>query len=99
MLIRIVKTAIGILLLPVAVAVSIAFIGQLGQIEKLQGISAYFLNGVIIYLIIHLAIFKPNYFYVFAHETAHALATFICGGAGAVVSSLWPRGRRLNHQV
>jgi len=62
------------------VAVSIAFTGQLGQIEEFEGLPAYFLNGVVIYLIIHLVLYKPNYFYVLGHEIAHALATFVCGG-------------------
>ena len=80
MIIRIIKVLVGILLLPVAVAVSTAFAGQLSQIEKLADLSTYFLKGVGIYLIMHLALYKPNYFYVLGHEIAHALATFICGG-------------------
>ena len=80
MLIRIIKVLIGILLLPVAVAASTAFAGQLSGIEEFQGSPAYFLNGAVIYLIMHLVLYKPNYFYVLGHEIAHALATFICGG-------------------
>ena len=80
MVIRIFKVLIGILLLPVAVAASTAFSGQLSQIQQLQGLSSYFLKGVMIYLIMHLVLYKPNYFYVLGHEVAHALATFICGG-------------------
>ena len=80
MAVRVFKVLIGILLLPVAVAVSAAFSGQLGQIQEIQGISRYFLNGVVIYLIMHLVLYKPNYFYVLGHEIAHALATFLCGG-------------------
>ncbi len=80
MVIRIIKVLIGIFLLPVTVATSIAFAGQLGQIQNLEGLSTYFLKGVVIYLITHLVLYKPNYFYVLGHEVAHALATFICGG-------------------
>ena len=92
MVIRTIKVIVGILLLPVALAITSAFAAQLGQlqIEKLQGLPAYFLKGVIIYLIIHLILLKPNYLYVLGHEIAHALATFICGGR---VSSFSVSGR------
>lgn len=80
MIIRIVKVLIGILLLPLTVACSRALAVQLSQIENLIGLPAYFLNGVFIYLIMHLVLYQPKYFYVLGHELAHALATFICGG-------------------
>lgn len=80
MVIRIFKVLIGILLLPVALAETLAFTGQLTQMQQLEGLSTYFLKGVIIYLIMHLILYKPNYFYVLGHEIAHALATLICGG-------------------
>lgn len=80
MLIRIFKALIGILLLPVAVATSLAFSGQLSQVKSFEGLPGYFLKGVAIYLIMHLVLYKPNYFYVLGHEIAHAIATFICGG-------------------
>jgi hypothetical protein len=80
LVVRIFKVLIGILLLPVAVAASIAFAAQLSGIEELRGLPQYFLNGVIIYLIMHLLLYKPNYFYVLGHEIAHTLAAFICGG-------------------
>lgn len=80
MLIRISKVLIGILFLPVIAAQSAAFAGQLGRIQQFQGLPLYFLKGVIAYLIIHLVLYKPNYFYVLGHEVAHALATFICRG-------------------
>jgi len=79
-IIRIVKVLVGILLFPVGVSTTVALAGQLGLIEGLQGLSSYFLKGVIIYLAIHLILYKPNYFYVLGHEIAHALAAFICGG-------------------
>jgi len=80
MIIRVIKVLIGIFLLPLTLAASIAFAGQLNQIQKLSGDPAYFLKGIIIYLIMHLALYKPNYLYVLGHEVAHSLATFICGG-------------------
>ena len=90
MLLRIIKVLIGILLLPVTVAVTLAFSGQLSQIQEFQGLAGYFLKGVIIYLIMHLILYKPNYFYVLGHEIAHALATLVCGGR---VSSFSVSGR------
>ncbi|NQS99560.1 MAG: M50 family metallopeptidase [Candidatus Omnitrophica bacterium] len=80
MIIRVFKVLIGIALLPITVAATIAFSSQLAQIQQIQGLAAYFLKGVIIYLVMHLVLYKPNYFYVLGHELAHALATFLCGG-------------------
>ncbi len=80
MIVRIFKVIIGTLLLPVAVAQTLAFAGQLSQVQEFAGLASYFLKGVVLYLIMHLILYKPNYFYVFGHEIAHALATFICGG-------------------
>ncbi|MBU4140504.1 MAG: hypothetical protein KKA80_01235 [Candidatus Omnitrophica bacterium] len=80
MVIRIFKVLLGILLLPVAVAQTLAFFGQLSRIQDFQGLPGYFLRGAGIYLIMHLVLYKPNYFYVLGHEIAHSLATFICGG-------------------
>lgn len=80
MIIRIVKVLIGILLLPVSVAATKAFTGQLAQVGQIQGPASYFLYGVVIYLIVHLVLQKPNFLYVYGHEVAHAIATLICGG-------------------
>ncbi len=80
MVIRVIKVLIGIALLPLILAVSFAFAGQLNQIQQLSGSPGYFLKGVVIYLIMHLTLYKPNYFYVFGHELAHSLAALICGG-------------------
>ena len=80
MIVRIFKVLIGVVLLPVTVAASIGFAGQLSQVQNLEGLSTFFLKGVVIYLIMHLVLYKPSYFYVLGHEIAHALATLICGG-------------------
>ncbi|MFN7170525.1 MAG: M50 family metallopeptidase, partial [Candidatus Omnitrophota bacterium] len=39
-----------------------------------------FLWGVILYLIIHLFIFKPQRIYVFSHEMVHAFFSWLSGG-------------------
>ena len=80
MIIRIIKVLIGVFLLPVAVATTLAFTGELTQIQQIEGLASYFLKGVVIYLVMHLVLYKPNYFYVLGHEITHALATLICGG-------------------
>jgi len=86
MVIRIFKVTIGILLIPVTVALTQSFSEQLKLITQFQGMPAYFLKGVIIYLIMHLVLLKPNYLYVLGHETAHAIATLLCGGRVASFS-------------
>ncbi|MFH1046412.1 MAG: hypothetical protein V1727_05545 [Candidatus Omnitrophota bacterium] len=80
MIASIFKTIVGILLLPVSLAATKAFAVELGQIKQLDGSAEYFLNGVLIYLVIHLVLHKPDFFYVFGHEVAHALAALLCGG-------------------
>jgi len=77
---RIVKVLVGILLLPIVISASVVFAEALGNIQHIQGFSGYFLKGVIFYLVMHLVLFKPSYFYVLGHEAAHALAALICGG-------------------
>ena len=87
---RIAKVLIGIFLFPVAIAATFAFSQELATIKELHTLSAYFLKGVVIYLIMHLVLYKPSYFYVLGHELAHAIATLICGGK---VNSIHVSGR------
>lgn len=96
MVIRVIKLIVGILLIPVAVTVTSAFAAQLGRIQEFERLPVYFLTGVIAYLILHVVLMKPAYLYVLGHETAHALAAFICGGQvrGFQVSS--SRGKVLS---
>lgn len=77
---RLVKISAGILLLPVAAAASISFYRQLGQINQLSKNQTTFLLGAVVYLIVHVLLFKPKYIYVLGHELTHAIATWILGG-------------------
>lgn len=80
MIIRILKVLIGVLLLPVAFVQTQVFAQQLSRIQHVEGLAGYFLGGVVAYLIMHLVLYKPDYFYVLGHETAHALAALLCRG-------------------
>ncbi len=78
---KISKFAIGVLLIPVVIAVSAAFFDSLTGIEGARhGGSTIFLWGVFSYIILHLFLFKPAYLYTLGHEITHVLATWICGG-------------------
>ncbi len=75
------KTALGIILLPIVISVSLAFYRQFGNMEVVftKG-QQYFLFGIIAYGLIQLFLFKPAYLYVLGHETVHVLATWLCLG-------------------
>ncbi|MFH1245147.1 MAG: hypothetical protein V1662_01535 [Candidatus Omnitrophota bacterium] len=96
MVIRVIKAIIGILLIPVAVTVTSAFAAQLARIQEFASLPAYFLKGVIAYLILHVILMKPAYLYVLGHETAHALAAFICGGQVRGFQASSSKGRVLS---
>jgi len=80
-MLRIFKTVIGVLILPLAAGFSAAFYKQFGQIDIFftKG-QQYFLGGIIAYCLIQLFLFKPVYLYVLGHESVHAIATWLCGG-------------------
>ena len=81
MLKKVIKTAIGFLLLPLVASVSIAFYRQFGHIEVTftKG-QQYFLWGIIAYGLIQLLLFKPVFIYVLGHEAVHVIATWLCLG-------------------
>lgn len=81
MLKKIIKTAIGILLLPLLASFSIAFYEQFGNIDIfLTRGQQYFLRGIGTYCLIQLFLFKPVLLYVLGHEAVHVLATWLCLG-------------------
>lgn len=81
MLKKIIKTAIGILLLPLLASFSIAFYEQFGNIDIfLTRGQQYFLWGIGTYCLIQLFLFKPAFFYVLGHEAVHVLAAWLCLG-------------------
>lgn len=79
MLKKILKTAIGILLLPLLASFSIAFYEQFGNIDIfLTRGQQYFLGGIGAYCLIQLFLFKPAFLYVLGHEAVHVLAAWLC---------------------
>ena len=81
MLKNILKTAIGIVLLPLLVSFSITFYEQFGNIGNIwTEAQVYFLWGVVAYCLVQLLLIKPAFLYVLGHETVHVLATWLCLG-------------------
>jgi len=78
---RITKIVVGVILLPVAIAISIALFKQMGKVYSVSySGSQFFLWGIVAYVGIHLFLFKPQYLYTLGHETTHVLSTWLCGG-------------------
>ena len=78
---RAIKTAIGIILLPLLVSVSAAFYRQFGNMGSVfTQEQQNFLFGIIAYGLLQLFVFKPAYLYVLGHETVHVFATWFCLG-------------------
>jgi hypothetical protein len=79
-MLKILKTIIGILLLPVAVGTGKAFYVYISGIGALGDSLHVLERGVLVYLLLHVLIMRPVFLYVLAHEFVHVLATWICGG-------------------
>ena len=79
---RLLKSLIGILLVPVIIGFAISLYQSLAPLSttSLSHAQLIFLYGIFFYCGLHLFLFKPNYLYVFGHELIHALATWLCGG-------------------
>lgn len=76
------KLLIGILAIPVAMGVAVSFVTQINNIQNFENSAEkIFLLGVILYVITHLFLFKPNYIYVFGHELVHAFSIWVCFGS------------------
>lgn len=81
MLGKVSKFAIGLILIPVVIGVSIAFFESLTNIGEARHTGArIFLWGVFAYTVLHLFLHKPSYVYTVGHEITHVFATWICGG-------------------
>ncbi len=71
----------GVLLLPVAIAVSIALYRQLISLEDIGSPQQiYFFYGIIAYSIFHLLIYRPAKLYIFSHELLHTVSSWLFGG-------------------
>lgn len=77
---RILKTLLGIFLIPASISFSISLFEQIGKIQTLHNAQAYFLYGVASYAFVHLVLFRPVYLYVLGHEVMHVIAAWMCGG-------------------
>ena len=75
-----IKFIIGILALPVAVGMTLAFYQNIILIAELAKNLNFFIWGIVFYVILHLLFYKPTYFYVLGHEAVHAGMAWIFGG-------------------
>ena len=80
MLKLLIKFIIGILVAPVAFAVSIAFYNNILLIKELANSLNFFVWGIASYVILHLLLYKPTYLYVLGHEAVHAGVAWLFGG-------------------
>jgi hypothetical protein len=80
MLKLLVKLVIGVLIIPVAFGISIAFYRNITLIKELAGSLNYFIWGIVSYVILHLLFYKPTYLYVLGHEAVHAGVSWLFGG-------------------
>ncbi|MGD2279474.1 MAG: hypothetical protein PVH45_05215 [Candidatus Omnitrophota bacterium] len=90
-MLKLLKTLIGILLIPVAVGAAKAFYVAISGIDVLSNSLHVLERGVLAYLLLHVLIMRPVYIYVLGHEFVHVLATWICGGK-IVSFSVTPSG-------
>lgn len=74
------KLFLGLLLVPVAVITVMNFCKEITSVPILSAAEAMFLYGVAAYVGIHIFIYKPDFLYVFGHESTHALTTKLFGG-------------------
>lgn len=76
----IIKSIAGVLALPIAAGVTIAFYQNLVLISALAASLKYFTWGIVSYAVLHLLFYKPTYLYVLGHEAVHAGMTWVMGG-------------------
>jgi len=75
-----IKLVGGLLSIPIMIAVSRAFYGNVIGIVELSGILKYFMYGVGFYVALHLLFFRPTFIYVMGHELVHAITSWVMGG-------------------
>ena len=80
MLKLVLKFVIGVLAIPVAFGVSIAFYNSIVGIKELAVSLNFFVWGIASYAVLHLIFYKPTYLYVLGHEAVHAGVAWIFGG-------------------
>ena len=80
MLKKILKIIIGVILIPIDIFLVMNFCKEITAIPMLTAAQAMFLYGIATYVVIHIFIIKPDFLYVFGHESTHALTAKIFGG-------------------
>lgn len=75
-----IKFAVAILSLPVAVGVSTAFYKNFLLIKELSVNMNYFIGGMVAYVALHILFYKPTFLYVLGHEAVHAGFSWLFGG-------------------
>lgn len=74
------KLVTGVLVIPLAAGISIAFYNNVVFVKELAGSLRYLAWGVVAYAVIHLLFYRPTYLYVLGHEAVHAGMSWIFGG-------------------
>jgi len=89
MLRKILKILLVIALIPFVYSFSSSFYYELGHLNLHSKNQSLFIVGLVAYLGLHAAIYKPKYLYILGHELTHAVAVWILGGKvfGIKVSS------------
>jgi len=78
---KIVRFIVGVIALPLVIPISKAFYSQLANISIIDSNNQlYFLWGIASYVVMHLFLFKPRYFYNLGHEGVHVLSTWLSFG-------------------
>lgn len=80
MFLKLLKIIIGIVLLPVCIAGSMAFYNLLLSLRGVDQTGLIFSAGIALYTILYFSSIKFNFLYVLGHETTHAVLALLCGG-------------------
>jgi len=75
-----IKFIIGILIVPIAAAVTVAFYKNITMVSELANTFSLFVIGMASYTVLHLLFYKPTYLYVLGHEAVHAGVSWLFGG-------------------
>ena len=80
MLFKVLRFILSILLIPGCVAITVTFYKGIIGIQHISESGLIFILGALSYSLVHLLLFRPNFFYVIGHELLHASATLLSGG-------------------
>lgn len=88
---KLLQTILGLLIIPAAIGVGMAFYAAISNINDSAGILRTFERGMLVYFAFHIIVARPVYLYIVGHEVVHVIATWICGGK-IVSFSVTPSG-------